>query len=68
MTKDEWIAKRQENSEISWEDILQSGYDAMPCNCQLKGCKGWKLLKVQRSIMPVQRKVCLVNSTPPEVA
>ena len=68
MTKDEWIAKRQENSEFPWEVILESGYDAVSCSCQLKGCLGWKLLKVQNSFVPVKKKVCLVSKTPPEAA
>jgi hypothetical protein len=68
MTKDEWIARRQENSEFTWDEILASGYDAMPCSCQLKGCLGWKLLKVQNSFIPVKKKVSLVSQTPPEAA
>jgi hypothetical protein len=68
MTKDEWIAKRQENSEFPWEVILESGYDAVPCSCQLKGCLGWKLLKVQSTFIPVKKKVSLVSKTPPEAA
>jgi len=68
MTKDAWIAKRQENSEFTWDEILASGYDAVPCSCQLKGCLGWKLVKVERPLMPKQKKVCLVTNTSPEVA
>lgn len=68
MTKDEWIVKRQTNSEFTWDEILASGYDAMPCSCQLKGCMGWKLMKVERSLLPTQKKMCLVNPTSPEAA
>lgn len=62
MNKVQWIDARQQHSEVSWETILLSGYDAVPCSCGLEGCKGWKLEKVQKVHVPVSKSVALVHS------
>ena len=50
MTKRQWIEQRQENSEVPWEHILYSGFDAVPCDCGLKGCQGWALARVGKRV------------------
>ena len=45
MTKEQWIILRQKHSEVPWEEMLASGWDAVPCNCKLAGCLGWRLAR-----------------------
>ena len=47
MSKDAWILYRNTNSQVPWEDIVASGYDAVPCDCDKEGCYGWKLERVK---------------------
>jgi hypothetical protein len=53
MTKRQWIEQRQENSQIPWQNILYSGFDAVPCDCGLQGCQGWTLAKVGKRVEEV---------------
>lgn len=62
MNKAQWIQYRQERSEIEWEVILLSGYDAVPCSCGFEGCKGWKLEKIQKGRVPVSKSTVLEQS------
>lgn len=48
MTKEQWIKYRQSMSTVPWETILESGFDAVPCQCNKSGCYGWKLVKVNK--------------------
>lgn len=51
-TKNEWIAYRNERSQVPWDDILASGFDAVPCDCGKGGCLGWKLVRVPQAAHP----------------
>lgn len=53
MTKDQWIARRQKYSEVPWDIIRKSGWDAVPCNCKKEGCLGWQLARVKYSESPL---------------
>jgi len=64
ITKNHWIVKRQANSTVSWNEIVASGWDAVPCDCGKQGCLGWKLARVNEP-PKVNRPF---NNDPPLVA
>lgn len=53
MTKIQWILRRQKHSETPWEVIRQSGWDAVPCDCEKEGCLGWRLARVKHPESPL---------------
>ncbi len=48
MTKQQFINKRQANSEVSWNELIDAGFDAVECDCGLQGCDGWRLEKLSQ--------------------
>lgn len=64
MTKLQFIKNRSMRSEVTWEEIKASGWDAFECNCGKKGCNGWAL----RPIKQVWAKRPITNNNFPKDA
>lgn len=62
--KNKWIAYRNERSTAAWDTILESGFDAVTCDCGKEGCLGWKLARVSTKCPAPQNPVPVPPNSP----
>lgn len=44
MTKEEFVKKYAENSGLTVKKLYELGLYAEQCDCDEKGCKGWRMV------------------------